>query len=70
MVCYSAPECSNTCAKGYCLLDSFLTIPEKQFGFETIDVTSGVERLHLDTVRLVISLLVSRKVRINNVIKT
>ena len=44
-------------------------IPEKQFGFKTIDVTSGVERLLLDSLRLVISLLVSRKVRINNVIE-
>ena len=69
MLCYSAPECSNTCAKGYRLLDSFLIVPEKQFGFKTIDVTSGVERLLLDSVRLVIYLLVSRKVRINNVIK-
>ena len=64
-VLFIAPECSNSCAKGYCLLDSFLIIPEKQFGFKTIDVTSGVERLLLDFVRLVISLLVTRKVRIN-----
>ena len=63
MLCYSAPECSNSCAKGYCLLDSLLMIPEKQFGFTIKDVTSGVERLLLDSVRLVISLLVSRKVR-------
>ena len=44
-------------------------LPEKQFGFKAKDVTSGVERLLLDPVRLVIWLLVSRKVRINNVIK-
>ena len=59
MLCYSAPECSNSCAKGYRLLDSFLMIPEKQFGFKTIDVTSGVESLLLDSVKLFISLLVS-----------
>ena len=69
MVCYSAPECSNSCAKGYRLLDSFLMVPEKQFGFRSIHVTSGVESLLLDSVRLVISLFVSRKVHINNVIK-
>ena len=61
MVCYSAPVFSNSCTKGYRLLDWFLMILEKQFGVKTIDVTSGVERLLLDSVRLVISLLVSRK---------
>ena len=69
MLCYSAPECSNSCAKGYRLLDSFRMVPEKQFVFKTVDVTSGVERLLLDAVRLVISVLVSRKVRISNAIK-
>ena len=55
-VLFFAPECSNSYAKGYCLLDSFLMIPEKQFDFKTIDVTSGVGRLLSDSLRLVISL--------------
>ena len=45
-------------------------VPEKQFGFQTTDVTSGVQTFTFRLpVRLVTSLLVSRKVRINNVIK-
>ena len=44
-------------------------IPGKQFGFKTIYVTSGVESLLLDSVKLVISLLLSRKVRIIDVIE-
>ena len=44
-------------------------VPEEQFGFKTADVNSGVQRLLLDSVRSVISLLVSRKVRTNNVTK-
>ena len=56
MVCYYASKRSKSCAKGYCLLDSFLMVPEKQFGFKTTDVTSGVRCLLLDSVMLVISL--------------
>ena len=41
MVCYSEPKCSNSCAKGYRLLNSFPMVPEKQFGFKTTDLTSG-----------------------------
>ena len=59
MVRYSAPKYSNICAKGYRLLNSFLMIPEKQFGFKIIDVASRVQRLLLDSERLVILLLVS-----------
>ena len=44
-------------------------VPEEQFGFKTADVNRGVQRLLLDSVRSVISLLVSRKVRTNNVTK-
>ena len=69
MLCYSEPECFNSCAKGYRLLDSFLIVPEKQFGFKTIYVTSGIKRLLLDSLKLVISLLVSREFRISNVTK-
>ena len=69
MVCYCAPKCCNSSAEGYRLLDSFLMVPEKQFGLKTTDETNGVQRLLLDSVKLVILLLVSRKVRINNIIK-
>ena len=44
-------------------------VPEEQFGLKTADVNRGVQRLLLDSVRSVISLLVHLKVRTNNVTK-
>ena len=41
MVCNSAQKCSTVVAKGHRLLDSFLMVPEVQFGLKIADIVSG-----------------------------
>ena len=50
-------------------LNSLLIVLEEKFDFKTADMTNGVQSFLLYFVKLVISLLVSRKFRINNVMK-